>query len=195
VTVVDGIATIHTRGEATVCQRVDDSQLCGPSALARWVHVLDLAVTSSNRLIAAVIARAAPLAPDSPHLCADSHPITEKTQAMALLPPIDQWGLLTAALRPPDPHPAFLHAAPTPSDGPPPRGQSRHPSPKRPHALAPVDKDGSEDRAPFDVRLRTQQLEHRTQQLLDPEPATPPSQRQISIRANAAWPDRSTVPV
>lgn len=28
----------------------------------------------SNRLIAAVIARAAPLAPDSPHLCADSHP-------------------------------------------------------------------------------------------------------------------------
>lgn len=193
VTIVDGTATIHTRGgETTACQRVDDSQLCGPCALARWVHVLDLAVTSSNRLIAAVIARAAPLAPDSPHLCAHSAPIVEATRAVALLPPIDQWGLLTAALPTPDPHPAFPRYCADPT------GRSaavKPPLPKVNHPLASVNHSGSENRAPFDVGLRTHQLERRAAQLLDPAPATSPWHPQISIRTNAAFPDRSTLPV
>jgi hypothetical protein len=195
VSIADGTATIHAHGEITACQRVDDSQLCGPCALARWIHVLDLAVTSSNRLIAAVIARAAPLAPDSPHLCAHSPPISEATRAVALLPPIDQWGLLTAALPTPDPHPAFPLCCADPTGKAAAVRAVQPPLPKVNQPLASVDHSGSENRAPFDVGLRTHQLERRAEQLLDPAPATPPWHPQISIRTNAAFPDRSTLPV
>ena len=44
VTISRGVATIRTHGGTTVLRGVDDNLLCGPCALARWVHALDLTV-------------------------------------------------------------------------------------------------------------------------------------------------------
>jgi len=93
VTITGGVATIQTEGGTTVLRGVDDNLLCGPCALARWVHALDLTVVyPDGRVIAAVIARAVPLHSDSPHLCHSNNSITELTGKVALLPPIDKWG-------------------------------------------------------------------------------------------------------
>ena len=73
--------------------RSHDDLLCGPCALARWVHALDLTVVyPDGRVIAALIARAMPVTADSPHLCQSNNKITEVTAQVTLLPPIDQWG-------------------------------------------------------------------------------------------------------
>lgn len=92
-TIKDGSAAIRTRGGRTTLSRDDDSLLCGPCGLARWVHALDLTVVyPDGRVIAALIARAMPLVSSSPHLCESNNAITEATRGLALLPPIDRWG-------------------------------------------------------------------------------------------------------
>jgi hypothetical protein len=59
----DGVAIVRTAGGKTILRRADDDLLCGPCALARWVHALDLTVVyPDGRVIA------------------------------ALMPPVDQWG-------------------------------------------------------------------------------------------------------
>ena len=89
----DGVAIVRTAGGKTTLRRVDDDLLCGPCALARWVHALDLTVVyPDGRVIAALIARAVPLTTDSPHLCQSNNGITEPTRRVALMPPVDQWG-------------------------------------------------------------------------------------------------------
>lgn len=92
-TVADGVATIRTPGGKTTLRDVADDLLCGPCALARWVHALDLMVVyPDTRVLAAVIARAVPLAPDSPHLCHSGNAVTQITRQVPLLPAIDRWG-------------------------------------------------------------------------------------------------------
>ena len=92
-TIADGVATIRTSGGKTTLRLVDDDLLCGPCALARWVHALDLTVVyPDGRVIASVIARAVPLTANSPHLCQSNNAITPPTQRVALLPPVDHWG-------------------------------------------------------------------------------------------------------
>ena len=92
-TVADGVATIRTPGGQTLLRDNADDLLCGPCALARWVHALDLTVVyPDGRVIAAVIARAVRLTPDSPHLCHSNNAITEITRRVPLLPSIDRWG-------------------------------------------------------------------------------------------------------
>jgi hypothetical protein len=89
----DGVAIVRTAGGKTILRRADDDLLCGPCALARWVHALDLTVVyPDGRVIAALIARAVPLTTDSPHLCQSNNGITEPTRRVALMPPVDQWG-------------------------------------------------------------------------------------------------------
>jgi hypothetical protein len=93
VSVADGTATISTPGGRTKLHAVADDLLCGPCALARWVHALDLTIVyPDGRTIAALIARAMPVTADSPHLCQSNNKITEVTAQVTLLPPIDQWG-------------------------------------------------------------------------------------------------------
>ncbi|MET0967367.1 MAG: hypothetical protein ABWZ02_13275 [Nakamurella sp.] len=93
VTVAGGVATISTPGGRTKLHAVDDDLLCGPCALARWVHALDLTIVyPDGRVIAALIARAMPVTAESPHLCQSNNKITEVTAQVTLLPPIDQWG-------------------------------------------------------------------------------------------------------
>jgi hypothetical protein len=94
VTISEGIATIRTPGGTTTLRRADDGLLCGPCALARWLHALDMTMLYPNgSVIAAVIARAVPLTADSPHLCQGTVTVTELTQRLTLMAASDQWGL------------------------------------------------------------------------------------------------------
>lgn len=92
-----GTATIRTPGGTTILAAEDDVLICGPCALARWVHALDLgSVYANGRVAAAVIARAAPLVADSPHLCQGAMTVTEATLSMPVLPATDPWGPYSA---------------------------------------------------------------------------------------------------
>jgi hypothetical protein len=94
ITVSDGVATIRTPGGTTTLRQAEDGLLCGPCALARWLHALDLTTLYPNGLvIAAVIARAVPLTADSPHLCQGTVTVTESTRRLTLMAASDQWGL------------------------------------------------------------------------------------------------------
>jgi len=76
-------------GGRTKLKAVAEDLICGPCALARWVHALDLTVVyPDGRVIAALIARAMPVTSDSPHLCQSNNKITEVTAQLALLPPV-----------------------------------------------------------------------------------------------------------
>ena len=126
ITVSDGVATIRTPGGTTTLRQADDGLLCGPCALARWLHALDMTTLYPNGLvIAAVIARAVPLTADSPHLCQGTVTVTESTQRLTLMAASDQWGLcgtgdieapVAAAAGGPT-VPAASRAASRPSDG------------------------------------------------------------------------------
>ncbi len=67
----DGVATIRAgAGRPHTLRRSEDCLMCGPCALSRWLHALDLAaVHEDGRVVASVIARAAPLTAHSPHVC------------------------------------------------------------------------------------------------------------------------------
>ena len=94
VTISDGTATIRTPGGTTILRHAEDGLLCGPCALARWLHALDMTMLYPNgRVIAAVIARAVPLTAESPHLCLGRVTVTEPTQQLTLMAAADQWGL------------------------------------------------------------------------------------------------------
>jgi hypothetical protein len=91
VTITDGVATIRTPSGTTTLAHNDDGLLCAPCALARWLHALDMTVVyPSDRVIAAVIGRAAPLTADSPHLCEGTTSVMSGTRSMKVLPRSDR---------------------------------------------------------------------------------------------------------
>ncbi len=92
ITVADGVAVISTPGGTTTLRRNDDVLVCGPCALARWLHALDLTVVQSNQVAASVIARCAPLTSGSPHLCEGELALDPATRRMPVLPLTDHWG-------------------------------------------------------------------------------------------------------
>ena len=97
VVIADGAATITAPTGTITLAASSDTLICGPCALARWLHVLDMTVNYPDRyVIDAVIARAPPLSANSPHLCRGSHAVTDTTRQLPLLPPIDRWGLISA---------------------------------------------------------------------------------------------------
>ena len=99
VKVQGGVATIKTFGGTTTLRMNDDDMVCGPCALARWLHALDMSVVyPSRRVSVAVIARSAPLTSHSPHLCQGTVSVTESTRQLPLLPAVDQYGPLTDAI-------------------------------------------------------------------------------------------------
>jgi len=90
-TVADGVAIIRTPGGTITLQDVEDDMVCGPCTLARWMHALDVTVVYQHgRVVAAVIARAAPLT-------------TDITRRVPLLPPIARWGPTSGASTCPPP--------------------------------------------------------------------------------------------
>ncbi len=97
VVIADGAATITAPTGTITLAASSDTLICGPCALARWLHVLDMAVIYPDRyVIDAVVARAAPLSANSPHLCRGTRAVTDATRQMPLLPPIDRWGPISA---------------------------------------------------------------------------------------------------
>ena len=101
VEITDGTATITTLSKTATLTMCDDDLVCGPCALARWLHVLNLSVVyPDTRVMASMIARAAPITARSPHMCLGIAPIAEATRGVALLPPIDRWGHLAPTVAP-----------------------------------------------------------------------------------------------
>lgn len=76
VVVHDGVATVRVEGaDRATLTMTEDGLLCGPCALSRWLHALGLAgARLDGRVVASVIARAAPLTAHSPHVCEGSTP-------------------------------------------------------------------------------------------------------------------------
>jgi hypothetical protein len=104
VVIADGVATITTSSGVIRLAASGDALICGPCALARWLHVLNLTAVYSDRcVIDSVIARGAPLSTHSPHRCDGTAAASDSTAQLLLLPPIDRWGLIAAvsAPRPP----------------------------------------------------------------------------------------------
>ena len=86
VTVVEDTAVIAAVEGTVTLQKAEETLLCGPCALARWLHALDLMTMGPERVVAATIARAAPLHDDSPHLCHSPLPIAATTRLLPLFP-------------------------------------------------------------------------------------------------------------
>lgn len=93
ISIGDGVAVVRTPGGTTTLRRADDVVICGPCALARWMHALDLtALYPTGQVAAAIIARAAPLTSRSPHLCEGHLEVAAATRPMPVLPTTDAWG-------------------------------------------------------------------------------------------------------
>lgn len=93
IVVHDGQSTIRVDGgDPVVLSMTDDCLLCGPCALSRWLHALGLArVYSDGRVVASVIARAAPLTSHSPHVCEGAAQESEGTGGTLAFPADDRW--------------------------------------------------------------------------------------------------------
>ena len=103
VTFIDGTAIASTPVGSATLHMDRDCLLCGPCGLARWVHALDLTVVHPyGAVTTSILARAAPLTADSPHLCRSTVTITEETHSELLFPPTDRWGCLGVTSSPGD---------------------------------------------------------------------------------------------
>ena len=94
VSITGGTATIRTPTASVTLESVEDAVLCGPCALARWLHLLDMTLSYPNSTVpAAILARGATLVSESPHACQTALP-TENRRQVSLLPAVDPWGIL-----------------------------------------------------------------------------------------------------
>lgn len=70
VTVNDGVATIAAAGWTRTVEAVQDPVLCGPCAIALWLHTHDVIVTKiATRAVADHFRKATSLTSPSPHAC------------------------------------------------------------------------------------------------------------------------------
>jgi hypothetical protein len=93
VTMVDGTVTITSAAGSRTVVPDPDPVVCGPCAVARWLRVLDVLMTTpSTRELAAALRKSHEVTDRSPHLCRSTRGISAPTAAAPLLPPIDQWG-------------------------------------------------------------------------------------------------------
>ena len=103
--IAGGAATIRSSAGEWTLHPADDAELCGPCAVARWLKILNLAVTHlSTRTIAGALKKANPVDHRSPHVCHTGPALGEATRAVPLLPPVDQWGYEPFPLQPLTPH-------------------------------------------------------------------------------------------
>ena len=93
VSITSGTATIRTPTSTMTLESAEDTVQCGPCALARWLHLLDMTLSYPNSTVpAAILARGAPLVNDSPHAC--QTPQQNDRRQVTLLPAVDPWGIL-----------------------------------------------------------------------------------------------------
>jgi hypothetical protein len=66
--------------------------MCGPCAIARWLRVVDLAVSKiTTGIVADAVDKAEQVTELSPHLCQSTRNPAAATAAVPVFPPIDQW--------------------------------------------------------------------------------------------------------
>jgi len=105
ISIADGVATIRSPAREWTLRPADETNLCGPCAVVRWLKILDLAVTHlSTRTIAGALKKTNPVDHRSPHVCHTGPVLGGATMAVPLLPPIDQWGYEPFPLQPLTPH-------------------------------------------------------------------------------------------
>lgn len=106
VTVAGGVASITTNGGVRVVAAAADPVLCGPCAVARWLHTHRIIVTRiATRAVAQHLDKAEPVTTDSPHACRTPVPAAdERTAGSPLLATADQWGASPFPLRRMSPH-------------------------------------------------------------------------------------------
>ncbi len=99
ITVRDGMATVRVEGGDPITLRMtEDCLICGPCALSRWLHALALAgLHSDGRVVASVIARAAPLSAHSPHVCEGTTPPSDGASDALVFPADDRWAVAPTA--------------------------------------------------------------------------------------------------
>ena len=103
--VAEGVATIRSPAGEWTLRPDDDAELCGPCTVARWLKILNLAVTQlSTRTIAEALKKTSQVDHRSPHVCHTRPALAATTTAVPLLPPIDQWGYEPFPLQPLTPH-------------------------------------------------------------------------------------------
>jgi hypothetical protein len=103
--IAEGVATIRSPAGEWTIGAADDVELCGPCAVVRWLKILNMAVTHlSTRTIAGALKKTNPVDHRSPHVCHTRPVLDERTTAVPLLPPIDQWGYEPFPLQPLTPH-------------------------------------------------------------------------------------------
>ena len=99
------VATIRSPAGEWTLHPADETILCGPCAVVRWLKILDLAVTQlSTRTIAGALKKAPAVDHRSPHVCRSGQVLGAATRGVPLLPPIDQWGYEPFPLQPLTPH-------------------------------------------------------------------------------------------
>jgi len=116
--IADGVATItDLHGAAHVVEAATDPVLCRPCALVRWRRVLNTAVTRhATRALTDLLNKAKEVTAASPHPCRNPKPIDDKTLAVPMFPPINQWGHLPEPIRALSPH-STSHLARQPDTG------------------------------------------------------------------------------
>jgi hypothetical protein len=103
--IANAAATVATRTDGWTVVADPDPVLCGPCAIARWVRVVDLAVTKITAgTVAAAVDKANPVTHRSPHLCRSTRPIGEATLVVPVYSSINQWGALPFPLHRLTPH-------------------------------------------------------------------------------------------
>jgi hypothetical protein len=103
--IANGAATVATRTDAWTVVADPDAVLCGPCAVARWLRVVDLAVTKiTTGTVAAAVDKADPVIPGSPHLCRSTKTIGEASLVVPVFSSINQWGALPFPLHRLTPH-------------------------------------------------------------------------------------------
>ena len=99
------VATIRSPAGEWTLHPADETIVCGPCALVRWLKILDLAVTQlSTRTIAGALKKAPAVDHRSPHVCPSGQVLGAAMRGVPLLPPIDQWGYEPFPLQPLTPH-------------------------------------------------------------------------------------------
>ncbi len=118
-----GVAVVRAgTAEPVTLSKVEDCLICGPCALARWLHALDLAgLHSDGRVVASVIARAAPLTAHSPHACEGRTAGAPEAAGLRVFPMRDRWAPSPVPLLPSPSTPAYDLRARTAG-----HGRSRH---------------------------------------------------------------------
>jgi hypothetical protein len=84
---------------------VDDPVLCGPCAIARWLHTHDVIVVKiATRAVCDHLRKAKTLTSSTPHACRRPLMIDDRSAGHPLLAPVTQWGHAPFPLTPMSPH-------------------------------------------------------------------------------------------